>query len=82
MRIFITCVLENPDSDDADRLLPYLAKASWRDVQARGTDPQRAMASVKGVILHAIAEFPDPPDQIRFSCIDLSKNQEVTNAPP
>ncbi len=72
MKIFITCALEDPDSDDHDQLQPYLAKANWRQVEARGDDPKRAMATVRGIILHALGEFPEPPDQISFSCIDLS----------
>ena len=80
MKIFITCVLEDPNSDHADRLLSYLAKANWRNVEARSDNPKQAMAQVKGIILHAIGDFPEPPDQIRFSCIDLSKNQTTTDA--
>jgi hypothetical protein len=75
-------VLEDPDSDQADLLLPYLARADYRGVEARDTDPQRAMSTVKGIVLHALASYPDPPDQISFSCIDLSRNQKVPHASP
>jgi hypothetical protein len=77
MKIFITCVREDPNSDHADLFLPYLAKANWRDVEARGDNAAAAMAQVKGIILHALGNFPEPPDQIRFSCLDLSKNQRA-----
>lgn len=77
MKFFITCTLEDPESNGHDVLMPYLARANWRDVEARDDDPKRAMATVKGIILHALGEFPDPPDQIRFSCIDLTKNQKA-----
>lgn len=77
MKIFITCTREDPNSDEHDVLQPYLAEANWRGIQARDSDPKRAMATVKGIILHALGEFPDPPDQIRFSCIDLSRQMSL-----
>ncbi len=77
MKIFITCVLEDPDSDYSDRLRPYLAKAQWCGIKARDTDPKRAMAAVKGIILHALGEYPDPPDQVTFNCIDLTQSTKV-----
>jgi len=75
MKIYITCVLEDPNSDRADRLLPYLAiaKAPWGSVETRGTDPKHALANAKGIMLHALGDSSDPPDEIIFSYFDLSQ---------
>jgi hypothetical protein len=78
VKFYITCEVEDPESDGADRLLPFIARANWRDVWARDTDPKRAMANVKGIILAALVEFPDPPDEIRFSCLDLTTHRKST----
>lgn len=66
VRITITWELEDPESDDADRLCPYLARADFRDVESRYVSAEGAVAHVKGAILHCLAEFRDPPTQITF----------------
>ena len=67
MNITITWELEDPDSDDADRLCPYLARADFRDVESRYVNAEGAVAHVKGAILHCLAEFRDPPNKIVFT---------------
>jgi hypothetical protein len=67
MNITITCALEDEMSYGHDCLLPYLAKADFLDVMARGVTPNEAVAHVQGICLHAIADFAVPPELICFT---------------
>lgn len=69
MKFSIVCTREHPESDHADRLLPYLARSDFRGIEARDTSPERAANTVKGIILHCLASFPEPPNVISFSII-------------
>lgn len=75
MNITITCEREDPERAEADRLLPYLAKATHRSIEARDSTPERAIATVKGVVLHWLGDWVDPPLNIHFNIIrsDLRK---------
>lgn len=66
MNITITCEQEDPDAPNADALSPYLAVSDFRSVQARHVSSAAAIGEVKGIILHCLAEWPDPPSQIIF----------------
>ncbi len=66
MTFTITCGLEDPDADSADRLLPYLAIANVRQIEARDSTPERAVATVKGILLHWLAGWDNPPNDISF----------------
>lgn len=73
VHIDIICQRENPESDGADALMPYLARCSPNDqIEARGESPKEAIATAKGIYLHWLGDFADPPDLIRFSAIELS----------
>ena len=67
--ITITWELEEPDSPNADALCPYLAVSHFRNVEARGVNADGAIGAVKGIILHCLAEWRDPPDQIIFTVL-------------
>lgn len=66
MNITITWETEDPDAPNADALCPYLAISDFRAVEARYVTAAGAVAAVKGIILHCLAEWPDPPNQIIF----------------
>ncbi len=72
MKIYITCSLEDPESDEADRLLPFVARSNVRGVEARSATPEAAINHVKGVVLHWLGSMPEPPDEIRFFSIVLN----------
>jgi len=72
MNFTITCVVEDPDSPDHDALLPILATAQAGAISSRSTAAWRAAANVKGIILHWIGDWADPPNQIGFTVVDLT----------
>ncbi len=68
--MIITITVQRDDtSDDADRLLPFLATADFREICARDLSPVQAVSTVIGIALHCLADFAHPPTVIRFKTI-------------
>lgn len=51
---------------EGDALLPYVAESDLILVEARGVTGNEAFANVKGIVLHCVADFTDPPNEIHF----------------
>lgn len=63
MHISITCDRD----EETDRLLPYVARTDFRDIEARDISPALAIAGVRQICLACLAHFVTPPSLIRFT---------------
>lgn len=75
MNITIT-TWRDDDSDDADRLQPYVACDSHFGIQLRRYSADLACRDVQGACLVALSHWPRPPLDISFSFAAIPEKEK------